>query len=74
MKCLAAKTEDRYERPSEIIRRLTEIKGEKPGTAEIEDILGRIRARERTPSEYCWNCRRPLPLRAKNCPYCGEPV
>jgi len=74
MKCLAPKTEDRYQRPFEIIKYLSEIKGEKPESAEIEDILGRIRAREKTASELCWNCRRPLPLRAKNCPHCGEPV
>lgn len=74
MKCLAAKVEDRYQRPFEIIKHICEIKGDKPRKAEIEDILGRIRARERAVRGQCWNCRRPLPLRAKNCPYCGESV
>jgi serine/threonine protein kinase len=72
MKCLAVKVEDRYQRPYEVLRALTEIRGEKPRTSEIEDILGRIRARERSNAEHCWNCRRHLPLRAKACPYCGE--
>ncbi len=74
MKCLAVKVEDRYQRPFEIIKYVSEIKGDKPRKAEIDDILGRIRARERTLSGLCSNCRRPLPLRAKNCPYCGELV
>ena len=72
MKCLASKVEDRYQRPSEILRALSEIHGEKHRKSEIEDILGRIRAREQSTSEFCWNCRRPLPPRAKACPYCGE--
>ena len=74
MKCLASKLEVRYQRPSEIIRALSEIKGEKHHGSEIDDILGRIRARERAAAAPCWNCRRHLPLRAKVCPYCGESV
>ena len=74
MKCLASKIEDRFQRPSEIIRALSEIKGEKHQGTELEDILGRIRARERAAAAPCWNCRRQLPLRAKICPYCGESV
>jgi serine/threonine protein kinase len=72
MKCLAAKVEDRYQRPFEILRALSEIRGEKHHKSELEDILGRIRAREQASTESCWNCRRSLPLRAKSCPYCGE--
>jgi serine/threonine protein kinase len=74
MKCLAPKAEGRYQRPSEIIRALSEIKGDKPPKSEIDDILGRIRARERSLGELCWNCRRQLPFRAKICPHCGESV
>jgi serine/threonine protein kinase len=74
MKCLAANPEARYQRPSEISQALAAIRGEKPAKAEIDDILGRIRARERSVSAPCWNCRRPLPFRAKACPYCGETV
>jgi len=72
MTCLACKVEDRYQRPYQILRALAEIHGEKPRKIEIEDILGRIRAREQSASEVCWNCRRPLPPRARACPYCGE--
>jgi serine/threonine protein kinase len=72
MRCLAARVEDRFQRPFEIIRSLAEIKGEKPDKNEIDDILGRIRAREPSAAALCWNCRRHLPIRAKICPYCGE--
>jgi serine/threonine protein kinase len=72
MRCLAADIERRFQRPFEIIRALAEIKGEKHDKTEIEDILGRIRAREPSAAELCWNCRRHLPIRAKICPYCGE--
>jgi len=71
MKCLAFKIEERYQKPSEIIRHLAAFKGKDSEKTEIEDILGRIKARERT-SKNCWNCRRPMPYKTKNCPYCGE--
>jgi serine/threonine protein kinase len=72
MRCLAAKTEDRFQRPGELLRALAEIRGEKHQKSELDDILGRIRARERSTSDLCWNCRRPLPFRSRHCPYCGE--
>jgi serine/threonine protein kinase len=73
MKCLSFKVEERYQRPAEIIRVLAAFKGKESKRSEIEDIWGRIRARERTATN-CWNCRRPLPFKARNCPYCGEAV
>jgi len=72
MTCLAAKVEDRYQRAAEVIRALSAIRGEKALSSEIEDILGRIRARDSSSSAPCWNCRRPLPPRSRTCPYCGE--
>jgi len=72
MRCLANRIEDRFQRPFDIIRALNEIRGEKPVKNEIDDILGRIRAREPATTTVCWNCRRHLPSRAKSCPYCGE--
>lgn len=74
MKCLVCKVEDRYQRPSEIIRELAAFKGKDSKKSEIEDILRRIRARERTGTALCWNCRRPLPYKTKTCPRCGEGV
>ncbi|MFP4082761.1 MAG: protein kinase domain-containing protein [Candidatus Aminicenantes bacterium] len=74
MKCLAREVGDRYQRPSEIIRALISFKGKDSKESEIEDIMKRIRARDRATSQLCWNCRRPLPYKAKNCPHCGEGI
>ncbi len=72
MKCLAAKVEERYQRPGELLKALAEVRGEKHRKSEMDDILGRIRARDRTGADLCWNCRRPLPFRSRHCPHCGE--
>ena len=74
MKCLAVKLEDRYEKASEIIRDLSRYKGKDSAKSELEEIKARIRARQREKTNLCWNCRRPLPLKEKNCPYCGETI
>lgn len=72
MKCLASKVEERYQRTSEVIRALSSFRGKETKREEIDDILSRIKAREQTKAELCWNCRRPLPLKTKSCPHCGE--
>ncbi len=72
MKCLASKVEERYQRTAEVIRAVSSIKEKPTSREEIEDILSRIRAREPTKTALCWNCRRPLPLKTKSCPHCGE--
>jgi eukaryotic-like serine/threonine-protein kinase len=72
MRCLAAKPEDRFQRPGDLLKALADMRGEKHHKSEIEDILGRIRARDRAVSDLCWNCRRPLPFRSRHCPHCGE--
>ncbi len=72
MHCLAAKSEERFQRPGDLLKALADIRGEKHHKSEIEDILGRIRARERSAGDLCGNCRRPLPLRSRHCPHCGE--
>jgi serine/threonine protein kinase len=74
MKCLAPKIEERYQKASEIIRHLSAFKGKTSEESEIEDIRGRIKARERRITTLCLNCRRPLPHKEKNCPHCGEPI
>jgi serine/threonine protein kinase len=74
MKCLASKVEDRYQRPAELIHAIAAMKKKVVKTTEIEDILIRIRAREQTKSQLCWNCRRPLPLKTRHCPHCGETI
>jgi eukaryotic-like serine/threonine-protein kinase len=72
MRCLASKVEERYQRGSELIRVLSALKGKETEREEIVDILSRIKAREQTKTAFCWNCRRPLPLKTKSCPHCGE--
>jgi serine/threonine protein kinase len=72
MRCLAVKIDDRYQRSGELLKALADIRGEKHRKSEIEDILGRIRARDRSGGDLCWNCRRPLPFRSRHCPHCGE--
>jgi serine/threonine protein kinase len=72
MRCLASKVEERYQRGSEVIRVLSALKGKETEREEIVDILSRIKAREQTKTGLCWNCRRPLPLKTKSCPHCGE--
>lgn len=74
MRCLSSKVENRYQRVTEIIRELTAFKGQHTEKSEIEDIMRRIKARERGIGSLCWNCRRPLPYKAKICPHCGEVV
>ncbi len=74
MRCLAARLEERIQRAGEIIRYLENIKGKGGKTSEIEEIMMRIKARENQRAGLCWNCRRPLPLKAPQCPYCGEKV
>lgn len=73
MRCLASRVEDRYERAAEINKELARFKGKDPRSTEIEDIRGRIKARDtRRINKLCWNCRKPLPYKAERCPHCGE--
>lgn len=74
MKCLAARVEDRYQGAGEIIRGLSLFKGRDTKISEIEDIFSRIKAREARKAALCWNCRRPLPLKSRSCPHCGESI
>jgi serine/threonine-protein kinase len=32
----------------------------------------RLRARETPTARFCWQCRKPLPARGTQCPFCGE--
>lgn len=72
MKCLSTSLENRYQKASEIIRDISKFKGKDPKKVEIDDIWGRIKAREKKQSKLCWNCRRPLHSKSERCPHCGE--
>jgi serine/threonine-protein kinase len=41
-------------------------------TGELQDIQGRLRAREAPAARFCWHCRKPLHSRTDRCPFCGE--
>ncbi len=72
MMCLASKVEDRYRQPAELIHALGALKKRDEKLPEIADMMSRIRARDQAKKEFCWNCRRPLPLKSRTCPHCGE--
>ena len=73
MRCLA---KEPAQRPPSIAELLYEIhqskRGESVDVRELDDIRGRIKAREPEERRLCWNCRKPLPLRTAPCPYCHE--
>ena len=74
MKCLAHSVEQRYQRASEILTAVAQFEKKDHRKSEVEDMWTRIKARENRVSTACWNCRWPLPLKAKKCPKCGESV
>jgi len=74
MRCLAAKIDERYQSAGEILRVLSQHKGQETKSTEIDDIFSRIKARENRKADLCPNCRRPLPYKTKNCPRCGETI
>ncbi len=40
--------------------------------SELQDIQGRLRAREAPAARFCWHCGKPLHSRTDRCPFCGE--
>lgn len=73
MRCLASDLELRYQTAAEISKDIAKFRGRDTKTSEIEDIRGRIKAREdHRKDERCWNCRKLLPYKAWSCPHCGE--
>lgn len=43
-----------------------------PPSANLQEIQGRLRAREAHAARFCWHCRKPLHSRTDSCPFCGE--
>lgn len=72
MKCLDSDMDHRFQRASEIIHSISISRGKNPKNTELDDIRSRIKARETKQKQICWNCRWPLPPKAKTCPKCGE--
>jgi len=72
MKCLDSDMDHRFQKASEVIHSISLFRGKNPKTTELDDIRSRIKAREKKQKQICWNCRWPLPPKAKSCPKCGE--
>jgi len=86
MRAMAPEIGVRYQRASDLLTDLLAVRPtppRRPTTAtptpvsdpaaeEIQSIHRRLRAREAPASRFCWNCRKPLPARSGQCPFCGE--
>ena len=42
------------------------------GSAEVQDIQARLKARETVQAKFCWKCGKALAARADACPFCSE--
>jgi serine/threonine-protein kinase len=87
MRAMAPAVNDRYQRAGELLddllaarskwvasragRAVTPVR-QGPVSTEMQEIQGRLRAREAPSSRFCWQCRKPLHSRADRCPFCGE--
>lgn len=72
MKTLSPDLSKRYKKTIEVIEDLNEM--EKKGndhSQEIKNIKARIKARSNRTDYVCWNCRKTMTSKMKNCPYCG---
>ncbi|HSK10499.1 MAG TPA: serine/threonine-protein kinase [Vicinamibacterales bacterium] len=87
MRALAPAVSDRYQRAGELLDDLLAARSKwvasragrpvpplRPGpvSPQLQEIQGRLRAREAPVSRFCWQCRKPLHQRADRCPFCGE--
>jgi serine/threonine protein kinase len=88
MRAMAPAVGERYQRAGELLDDLLAARskwvGARAGRApagvsrrpaagvEIQEIQGRLRAREAPAPRFCWHCRKPLHSRTDRCPFCGE--
>lgn len=72
MKTLSPDLSKRYKKTIEVIEDLNKM--EKKGndnSQEMQNIKARIKARSNRTDYICWNCRKIMTRKMKNCPYCG---
>ncbi len=72
MKTLSPDLSERYKKAIDVIEDLNKM--EKKGndnSQEIQNIQARIKARSSRTDYVCWNCRKTMTRKTKNCPYCG---
>lgn len=72
MKALSPEISGRYQRAHELLDDLGTASEIDHRASRLDDIRQRLRAREKTSSRFCWNCRKPLHARAPSCPFCNE--
>jgi eukaryotic-like serine/threonine-protein kinase len=56
-------------------RPVAAVRAERPaadGSAGLEDVRRRLKARDTPQPRFCWHCRKPLHARSERCPFCGE--
>ena len=69
-RAMARDLSQRYRRADELYEELRRLRGSTRQQREISDIRQRIAARETAREAFCFNCRKPLPRRASECPFC----
>jgi serine/threonine-protein kinase len=87
MRALAADVSSRYQRAEDLLHDLLAARPEIVGRSAAEMMApapvraasagprvaaGRLKTRELTGGRFCWRCRKPLPSRGSQCPFCGE--
>lgn len=69
-RAMARDLSQRYRGAAELLEELRRLRTSTPRQRELSDIRQRIAAREANREATCFNCRRPLPRRALECPFC----
>jgi serine/threonine-protein kinase len=72
VKAMARDLSQRHRSADELLSEIRRLKTTPVREREIADIRARIAARETPKEAFCFHCRRPLPKRAVNCPFCGQ--
>ena len=87
MKAIAADIPSRYQSASALLEAVLAARTPSPasrrpwrpmttttgtGSAEVQDIQARLKARETVQAKFCWKCGKALAARADACPFCSE--
>ena len=87
MKAIAADIPSRYQSASALLEAVLAARTPSPasrrpwrpmttttgtGSAEVQDIQARLKARETVKAKFCWKCGKALAARADACPFCSE--
>ena len=70
VKAMARDLSQRHRTAADLYEDLRRLRSTSRQQRELSDIRQRIAARETSRDAVCFNCRRPLPKRALECPFC----